>query len=309
MTIERVAFLGLGTMGEGMVANLARAGFTVDVWNRTRTKAEALATKLEGEKGAVSVAERPRDAVGNADAVLLCVSNDAAVEGLVFGDVGVGSALREGTLLVDHGTTSIELSERLDASARQRGAAFLDAPITGSMLGAAAGQLTFMVGGSASAYERFGPLFDAMGKHAVHVGERVGDGQRAKFCLNMTQSVVLQGVLEGYALARKTGIAVEKLFEIFENSAGKTGVGGFKTKYLLAGDFTPHFRLDLMSKDLHLALGLAEEVDLVLPSSTVVSQIYDRARAHGLGAEDFLATSKVLEMEGGFRFRADEEDA
>jgi len=304
-----VAFIGLGTMGEGMVANLVGAGIAVKAWNRTAARAEALGDRLARDlpdAAPYAVAGSPATAAEEVDAVLLCVSNDDAVARIVFGEDGVAGSLGPGMLLVDHGTTGLEMTARLDAVARERGATFLDAPITGSKLGAASGRLTFMVGGPGAAVERFGPLFAAMGRHAVHVGDTVGLGQRAKYCLNMSQAVVLQGVLEGYALARSSGVSVAKMAEILEHSAGKTGVGSFKTPYLLRGDFEPHFRLDLMAKDLRLAAALAEQVGVVLPLSRAATAVYDRAESAGLGDRDFLATAKLLEQDGASRLRDDE---
>jgi 3-hydroxyisobutyrate dehydrogenase-like beta-hydroxyacid dehydrogenase len=135
-----------------------------------------------------------------------------------------------------------------------------------------------------------------MGKHVVHVGEQPRAGQAAKYCLNLSQAVVLQGVLEGYALAKTLGIPLAALAEIFEHSAGKTGVGTFKTPYLLRGELDdPHFRLDLMAKDLHLGLGEAQARRVPLPAAQTVRLLYDQAVAEGLGDRDFLATARLLE--------------
>jgi 3-hydroxyisobutyrate dehydrogenase-like beta-hydroxyacid dehydrogenase len=289
--MSSVAFLGVGTMGSGMVRNLVAAGHEVVAWNRTRAKLEPLAAELE----ALRVAEFPIDAARATGIVILCVSSDEAVRELVFGEQGVLLALSEGDLLIDCGTTSQELTRTVAAAVAERRAGFLDAPITGSKLGAEGGRLTFMVGGPAEQVERARPLFQAMGRHHVHVGEQVGLGQAAKYCLNLAQAVILQGVLEGYTLAKLLGVPIAKMAEIYENSAGKTGVGGFKTPYLQAGDYTPHFRCDLMHKDLHLALAEAEGRRVPLPAATTVRGIYDQAVAEGLGGEDFLILATLLE--------------
>jgi 3-hydroxyisobutyrate dehydrogenase-like beta-hydroxyacid dehydrogenase len=142
-----------------------------------------------------------------------------------------------------------------------------------------------------------------MGQHVVHVGRDVGRGQAAKYCLNLAQAVVLEGVLEGYALAASLGVPLPKLAEIFEHSAGRTGVGAFKTPYLFRGDFEAHFRLDLMHKDLRLALARAAAAAVELPLAQRVEQLYEAAEAAGLGAEDFLATAKMLEQRSGRSLR------
>lgn len=289
-SMSTVAFLGVGTMGSGMVRNLVKAGHEVVVWNRTRAKLEPLAAELD-----VRVVEWPIDAARAAGTVILCVSSDDAVQELVFGEHGVLLGLGEGDLLIDCGTTSRHLTQTLEVACGERRAGFLDAPITGSKLGSEGGRLTFMIGGREELVERARPLFEAMGRHHVHVGELVGLGQAAKYCLNMAQAVILQGVLEGYALAKLLGVPIAKMAEIYDHSAGKTGVGGFKTPYLQAGDYTPHFRCDLMHKDLHLALAEAEARRVPLPAATTVRGLYDQAVAEGFGAEDFLILAKLLE--------------
>ncbi len=286
----KVAFLGLGTMGAGMVRNLLAKGFGVIGWNRTPAVGEALASET-----ALQLAETPELAASEAEVAITCLGNDAAVEQVVLGERGVLAGLREGGLLIDCGTTSAALTRRLDAACVARGIEFLDAPITGSKLGAAGGRLTFMVGGPGPRVERATPLFTAMGHYVVHVGEAVGKGQAVKLCLNLVQGVVLEGVLEGFALARMLDVPLTKLADVLEHSAGRTGVGAFKTPYLLAGDFDPHFRLDLMHKDLHMALARAEAESLPLPAASTVRMLYDMAMAEGLGGQDFLATVKLLE--------------
>lgn len=288
--MSSVAFLGLGTMGSGMVRNLVSAGHELVVWNRTRSKSEALAAEL-----GVRVVELPIDGARAAGTVIMCVSGDDAVHELIFGEDGVLLGLGEGDLLIDCGTTGRHLTQTIEAACGERRAGFLDAPITGSKLGAEGGRLTFMVGGASELFERARPLFEVMGRHHVHVGEHVGLGQSAKYCLNMAQAVILQGVLEAYTLAKLLGVPLAKMAEIFEHSAGKTGVGSFKTPYLQAGDYTPHFRCDLMHKDLHLALGEAESRRVPLAAATAVRGLYDQAIAEGLGDQDFLAIATLLE--------------
>ena len=300
MRIQTVAFLGLGTMGAGMVRTLLAAGIDVQGFNRSDGPVPGLVAE-----GMVR-AQSPRAAAAAADAVISCVSDDEALRAVALDpEVGLLAGLRPDTLWLECGTTSLALTGELAAAAAERGAAFLDAPITGSKLGAAGGTLTFMVGGSSAAFTRAVPLFEILGKAWIHVGDRVGLGQSAKYCLNMTQSVVLQGVLEGYALARRLGVSVEAMAEVFENSAGKTGVGSFKTPYLLAGDYAPHFKLWLMHKDLHLAHAEATRLGLPLPAADAVRGVYDAGIAQGLGEQDFLVLARLLEQAGDLRFSAE----
>lgn len=284
-------------MGAGMVRNLMKAGFVVRGYNRSSGPAEALA-----EEGMI-LARTPRAAAEGTQAVITCVSDDAALRSVALDhESGVLSGISDEAIWLECGTTSLKLTRELAAAASERGADFLDAPITGSKLGAENGKLTFMVGGPSGVVGRAKPLFEAMGKHTVHVGERLGLGQSAKYCLNMSQAVVLEGILEGYALAKRLGVPVSSMAEVFENSAGKTGVGSFKTPYLEKGDYSPHFKLWLMHKDLHIALGEAARLRLPLPAAQTVRTIYDQGVAEGLGDEDFLVLAQLLERWGKLSF-------
>jgi 3-hydroxyisobutyrate dehydrogenase-like beta-hydroxyacid dehydrogenase len=294
-----ILVLGLGTMGAGMAKQLASAGFRVLGWNRSPGRAEALRAQ-----GVTPVSSRV-EAAGQADLVWTILADDDALRGAALGAAageGVLANMRPGAVFVDSGTTSLELTRTLHAECRARGVQMLDAPVTGSKLGAENGGLTFMVGGASEVVGVVQPAFDAMGKAVVHVGTEVGCGQAAKLCLNMTQAVVLEGVLEGYALAQRLAVPIPKLAEIFEQSAGRTGVGVFKTPYLLRGDLEPHFRLALMLKDLRLALGEAAAREAELPLAQAVERVYDEAVAAGWGDLDFLATSLAVERRAGVRF-------
>ncbi len=294
-----IAFLGLGTMGGPMAGHLARAGHAVRGWNRTPGRHRDLDDLATFER-----AKTPAAAVAGAEVVMTCLSDDAALAAVLDGG-GVWDALGEGTVLVDCGTTSLETTRRLAERTAERGARFVDAPVTGSKLGAERGTLTFMVGGAGRDVAALRPLFDAMGRCVVHVGEAPGAGQAAKICLNMVQAVMLEGIVEGLVLARRLGVPLPRLLEVFENSAARSGIGSFKAPYLLRGDFEPHFRLDLMHKDLHLALGEAAARRVPLPAARNVVSIYDQAAAEGLGGEDFLATAKLLERWAGVDLRGE----
>lgn len=284
---SKVAVLGLGTMGAGMASNLIAAGFAVSGYNRSRERAAPLTGK------GLTLADDPAAAVAGRGAALACLADDSALASILF-DQGAIQSLRPGSLLIDTGTTSLEMTNRIMGACDERGIAFIDAPVTGSKLGAEGGTLTLMVGGPESRLERGRALFEAVGKTIIHAGPRTGDGQRIKLCLNMTQAIVLQGVLEGYALAEAQGVSMEALETVFTHSAARTGVGHFKTPFLKRGDFTPHFRLDLMQKDVHLALGEASRHRLPVPLARAVGSVYDLAARQGLGPEDFLATAKLL---------------
>ncbi len=287
-------------MGAGMVGQLLEAGFEVHGYNRSDGPCAPLIER--GMKRGAT----PAEVTKGAELVFTCVSNDEALRSLSFGEMGIAASLEEGAVWVETGTTSLPLTRELAAASEQRKAWFLDAPITGSKLGAEGGRLTYMIGGPAAALAKAEKAIRATARHFVHVGEEVGLGQSAKYALNMSQAIVLEGVLEGYALAKRLGVPLQAMFEIFENSAGKTGVGSFKTLYLQRGDYSPHFKLRLMQKDLHIALSEASRLRLPLPAAQTVRTLYDQGVAEGMGDEDFLVLAKLLERWGDLRF-ADEE--
>lgn len=281
-----------------MVRNLLKAGLTVRGWNRTSARADALA----GD--GMEVAESAAAAAHGADALILCLADDHAVQAAAL-DSGAIDRLAPGAVVIDCSTTGQELTAALCGRVLDSKREFLDAPITGSKLGAARGQLTIMVSGPASTLARARPLFDAMSKHVVHVGEEHGLAQRAKYCQNMAQAIMLQGLIECYTLAKKLGVPISKMAEIMENSAGKSGVGSFKTPYLMAGDYEPHFKLWLMRKDINMALAHAARLEVPLPLAGNVRTLYDQALAEGLGEEDFLALAKLMERWGKVTLRDD----
>lgn len=306
MRAHSIAFLGLGTMGGSMARQLLLAGHELHAFNRSPGRREKLAERVASDDAKrLHLHEDPRAAVESAEVIISCMSDDAAIESLFFGEMQCLTAIREGSLLIDCATTSLEFTEKLAVAAQKAKIAFVDAPMTGSLLGAQNGTLTFMAGGGQEDYDRAKPFLDTMGKHVVHVGPNAGAGQSAKCCLNMSQAVVLQGVLEGYALAKKLGVSLDAMAEIFEHSAGKTGVGSFKTPYLQRSDYTPHFRLDLMQKDLHLALEEASGHRLALPAAQAVRLVYDQGVAEGWGEQDFLVLAKLLERWGDFSFHSE----
>jgi 3-hydroxyisobutyrate dehydrogenase-like beta-hydroxyacid dehydrogenase len=294
----KVAFVGLGTMGSGMVRNLLKAGFSVTGFNRTPARMLPL-IELGMER-----APSPAETVEHAFFAIVAVSDDAALRAVSDGDDGFIAQLRPGTVVINCGTHSLGLTAAMAEKTVGRGAEYLDAPMTGSKLGAENGALTFMVSGPLAALERARPLFSAMGKHVVHVGESPGLGQAAKYALNLSQAITLEGMLEAWGLALRLGVPLQKMSECFQHSAANSGVGTFKAAYLMREDYEPHFRLDLMHKDLHLAIEQAEARRMPLPAASSVVQVYDQAAAEGLGGRDFLATAILLRKWLGVNWNA-----
>jgi 3-hydroxyisobutyrate dehydrogenase/2-hydroxy-3-oxopropionate reductase len=284
----RVAFLGLGIMGRPMAANLVKAGHEVSTWNRSAGK------EVEGARAAASPAEAAR----GAEVVWMCVSDTAAVEQVLFGPEGVESALEPGAVVVDSSTISPSATLRYAERLKQKGADYVDAPVTGSKIGAESGQLIFIVGGAESTVDRLRPLFAAMGKLMVRVGE-TGKGQSAKLAMNLMIAVTYEGFAEALTLATKLGVNMEKLLELVNASMVRSGVVEYKAPFVLKRDFTPNFPLRLMHKDIHLMLDAAREMRIKLPALETVEEIYEIAADEGQGDLDYAATLALLEKWAG----------
>ena len=285
----RVAFLGLGIMGRSMAANLAKAGHEVTVWNRTPGK-EA----VEGAR----VATSPADAARGAEVIWMCVSDTKAVENVLFGPQGADESLDEGMIIADSSTISPSATRQFADRVRAKGVQYVDAPMTGSKVGAANGTLIFMVGGEESAIEKLKPLFAVMGKKIFQMGE-TGKGQATKLVMNLQIALIYEGFAEALTLATKLGVDVEALVPLIQASMVNSGVVEYKAPFVLKRDFTPNFPLRLMHKDLRLALEAAKELRVRLPGLETVEEIYDVADEDGHGDLDYAATLTLLEKWAG----------
>lgn len=288
MSNMRVAFLGLGIMGRPMAANLVKAGHQVSTWNRSSGK------EVEGARAAAS----PADAARGAEVVWMCVSDTAAVEQVLFGPEGVESTLEQGALVVDSSTISPSATLRFAERLKQKGADYVDAPVTGSKIGAESGQLIFIVGGAESTVDRLRPLFAAMGKLMVRVGE-TGKGQSAKLAMNLMIAVTYEGFAEALTLATRLGVNVERLLELINASMVRSGVVEYKAPFVLKHDFTPNFPLRLMHKDINLMLDAAREARIKLPALETVEEIYEIATDEGQADLDYASTLALLEKWAG----------
>jgi 3-hydroxyisobutyrate dehydrogenase-like beta-hydroxyacid dehydrogenase len=283
----RVAFLGLGIMGAPMAANLVKAGHDVTVWNRAPKQ-------IAGAKSAATPAEAAR----SAEVVWICVSDTAAVESVLLDENGVANALQKGTIVADSSTISPQTSVSLAEKVRAKGADFVDAPITGSKIGAENATLIFIVGGKPETVTKLQPFFSAMGKQVVHVGPN-GHGLAAKLAMNLMIAMIYEGFAEALTLARKLGVDQDKLFSLINASMVKSGVVEYKMPFVERRDFSPNFPLRLMYKDIKLMLESAKEADVALPGLETVKRIYDESRAAGQADLDYAATLTVLEKKAG----------
>jgi 3-hydroxyisobutyrate dehydrogenase-like beta-hydroxyacid dehydrogenase len=288
----RIAFLGLGIMGRPMASNLVKAGHEVTVWNRTAGKV------VEGAKTAASPAEAARDA----EVIWLCVADTKAVENILFGPQGVHESLADGQIIVDSSTISPAATCRFAERVGAKGVEYVDAPVTGSKVGAENGTLIFILGGKETVIEKLKPLFAATGKKIFRMGG-TGKGEAAKLAMNLQIALIYEGFAEALTLATKLGVDAETLLPLIEASMVRSGVVDYKAPFVLKRDFSANFPLRLMRKDIRLALEAAKEARVKLPGLETVEEIYEMATEDGHENLDYAATITLLEKWAGIEVK------
>src|ERR1700722_18570080 len=288
----KVAFAGLGIMGEAMATNLVKAGHEVTVWNRTPGKL------VEG----AAVAPTPAAAAQGADVVWMCVSDTDAVESVLFGADGVQASLTQGMIIADSSTISPAATVKFAERVKEKGVDWVDAPMTGSKIGARDGTLVFIVGGDEAPIERLKPLFAAMGKKIFRMSE-TGKGQATKLAMNLQIAMIFEGFAEALTLATKLGVDPQQMIHLIEATMVKSGVVEYKAPFVMSRDFTPNFPLRLMHKDIKLALEAAKESRVKLPGLETVEEIYEMATEDGHKDLDYAATLTLLEKWAGVQVK------
>ena len=286
---RRVAFVGLGIMGGPMAANLAKAGFELSVYTRTREKAEEFAS----EHGATAAAT-PREAAEGASAVITMVPDAPEVEEVLLGDDGAAHGLEQGALAIDMSTIAPTAARAIGERLEDDGVAFLEAPVSGSRPRAEDGTLTIMVGGERDDFERAAPLFEAIGERIVHVGPR-GHAQLAKLLTNTMGAVHAVALAESVVAAEAAGLDPDAFLEVAAGSAGNSTVLGLKGRPMFERDFTPLFKLEHMLKDVRHCLDEARALGVELRLGSTVEPLFARIADAGHGDEDFAAVIRAVE--------------
>jgi 3-hydroxyisobutyrate dehydrogenase-like beta-hydroxyacid dehydrogenase len=279
-------------MGQAMATNLVNAGHEVTVWNRTPGRL------VEG----AGIAPTPAAAAQGAEVVWLCVSDTDAVQEVVFGKDGAEASLAEGVIIADSSTISPAATLRFAERVRANGVAWVDAPMTGSKIGARDGTLVFIVGGDDSSVERLKPLFAAMGKKIFRMGD-TGKGQATKLAMNLQIAMIFEGFAEALTLATKLGVDTQQLLALIDATMVRSGVVDYKAPFILQRDFTPNFPLRLMHKDIRLTLEAAKEARVKLPGLETVEEIYEMATEDGNQDLDYAATLTLLEKWAGVQVK------
>jgi 3-hydroxyisobutyrate dehydrogenase-like beta-hydroxyacid dehydrogenase len=290
--MANLGFIGLGVMGGNMVERLLSKGHTVTGYNRTRAKGQRLQ-----ERG-MRWADSPRAVAEAADVVLSMVTNSAALQAVAEGAEGILAGLSRGKVLVEMSTVSPEVSRALAAKVREKGADMVDSPVSGSVITLQQGKLSVMVGGRRETFERIKPLLQDLGPKVTHVGDN-GLALSMKIATNLSLAVQMMAFSEGVLLAQKSGIARETAVDVLVNSAVASPMIQYRGPFVLHMPDEAWFDVNMMQKDMLLALEMGRKLDVPLPTTAVANEFLTAARGMGLAKQDFACVFKVLaEMSG-----------
>ena len=286
MADRAVGFIGLGIMGSLQAANLAKAGYELTVYNRTREKADAWAAEHGG-----TVVDSPKEVAERSDIVITMVVDGPQVEDMI------GQALegaRPGTLFLDMSTIAPGTARALNDKLTAAGHHFLDAPVTGSSPKARAGTLVIMVGGEAGDLQRAMPLLEVMGEKIVHCGP-AGQGQAVKVIANTITAINAATLAQGITVARQAGVDLDALLESMEGGSADSTMRSLKGRPMIEHDFTPLFKLAHMLKDVQLCLNETRSAGSSFPFAGLAQELYGAGVGRGFGDDDFSAVIRVIE--------------
>jgi 3-hydroxyisobutyrate dehydrogenase-like beta-hydroxyacid dehydrogenase len=290
--MANLGFVGLGVMGSEMVLRLLSKGHTVTGYNRTRSKAEELIQK------GMKWADSPRVVAASSDVIFSMVTNSAALEAIVEGPDGILAGLTPGKFFVDISTVSPEYSRAVAAKVRAKGSDMIDAPVSGSVITLQEGKLSVMVGGRKETFEKLKPILLDIGPKVTYVGDN-GLALVMKIATNLSLAVQMLAFSEGVLLAEKSGIAREVAVEVLVNSAVASPMIKYRGPFVLQLPKEAWFNVNMMQKDMLLALELGRKLDVPMPSTAVANEFLTAARGMGLVQEDFAVVYEVLARMSG----------
>ena len=287
----KIGFIGLGIMGRPMALNLKAAGHDLVVPERKSLTPELRAAAMVRADSAAVAAE--------SEVVITMVPDTPDVEAVLFGPRGVAEGLKKGTLVIDMSSISPTATRDFAARIEAAGCQWLDAPVSGGEVGAKAGSLTIMVGGSAEAFARAKPLLDVMGRNITHVGEAPGAGQVCKVANQIIVALNIQAVAEALTFARKAGADPAAVRQALMGGLASSRILEVHAERMLNRTFAPGFRIRLHQKDLNLALGSAREMGMALPNTAIAQQMFSAVAAQGGSDLDHSALVKAIEALAG----------
>lgn len=284
---QRIAVIGLGSMGFGMATSLLRAGFAVTGCD---VSADSVARfKAGGGQGAATPAEAVRDA----EIVVSVVVNAAQTEAILFGKDGALEAMTPGAVFVSAATMDPEIAKRLAARVEASGRLYLDAPISGGAQRAAQGELTILASGSAAAFAKARPALDAMAAKLYELGDAPGQGSAFKMINQLLAGVHIAAASEAISFAAKQGLDIRKVYEVITASAGNSWMFENRVPHVLEGDYTPRSAVDIFVKDLGIVQDMARNAKFPVPMSAAALQMFLMASASGMGRDDDIAVAKM----------------
>ena len=286
--MTRIAFIGLGVIGGPMARHLKQAGHDLTVYNRSRAKAE---NWIEAHGG--TLATSPAEAAEDAEVVISCVGTDDDLAGVTLGRDGAFTAMKKGSLYIDHTTVSARIARQLGVEAKSRGLFIVDAPVTGGQAGAENGTLSIMCGGTEASVEAARPIIAAYSKRVVHVGGP-GTGQITKMCNQIAFAGIIQSLSEAMRFAQSAELDVEKVYQAISGGAAQSWQMDNRWATMADDKFDFGFAVDWMRKDLGLAFEEARAVGATLPITAIIDQFYADVQHMGGGRLDTSAIVKRL---------------
>ena len=290
--MANLGFVGLGVMGGQMVNRLLSKGHTVTGYNRTRSKAQWLIDK------GMEWGDSPRAVAAGADVTFAMVTNSAAITSVTEGPDGLLAGLSKGKIFVDISTVSPNVSRALAAKVREKGADMVDSPVSGSVITLQQGKLSVMVGGRRETFERVQPLLLDIGPKVTYVGDN-GLALAMKIAVNLSLAVQMMAFSEGVLLAEKSGIARETAVDVLTHSAVASPMIQYRGPFVLQQPEEAWFDVNMMQKDMLLALELGRQLDVPLPTTAVSNEFLTAARGMGMAKLDFAVVFDVLARMSG----------
>ncbi len=290
--MANLGFVGLGVMGSEMVSRLLSKGHTVTGYNRTRAKAQRLIDR------GMKWADSPRAVCAAADVTFSMVTNEKALAAIMEGPDGILSAVAPGKFLIDMSTVSPHYSRSVAAKAREKGADMIDAPVSGSVITLQEGKLSVMVGGRRETFDRLKPILDDIGPKVTYVGDN-GLALSMKIATNLSLAVQMMAFCEGVLLAEKSGIAREVAVDVLTNSAIASPMIKYRGPFVLTMPAEAWFDVNMMQKDMMLALDMGRALDIPLPTTAVSNEFLTAARGMGFAKQDFAVVFEVLARMSG----------